>query len=237
MYSRSLVRKVHGIQDIEARYNPFKSNLERVSTIIRSTYYSLADPEDAQHIATLGESTSYYTLQEIRKRMLADPVGRQILHDKPRIRSDVVSVEWLKSLPDNTFGKSYINYMGRNNYVADKRPISEKIVDLELAYIFQRYKEAHDILHAIFDKSSSVYDELVLKWFEFHQTGLASCGLASVMGPLILSTEDKLKLFLKDGPEILEKSRRCKFFMNIYFEKHFEQDYEEFLNYFYQIEK
>lgn len=237
MLTRSFTRKFHGIQDLIAKHNPFKSNLERVQTIFSSTYYSLADPEDAQHIATLGESTSYYTLQAIRQKMLADPVGRQILHDKPRIRSNTVSVEWLKNLPDNTFGKSYIEYMNRNDYVADKRPISQKIVDLELAYIFQRYKEAHDILHSIFNLNSSVYDELVLKWFEFHQTGLVSCGLASVMGPLILSWEDKQKLIFKDGPKIIEQSRRSRFFMNVYFEKHFEQDYDEFLRYFFQIEK
>jgi ubiquinone biosynthesis protein COQ4 len=237
MLFRAMVRNLHGIKDLEAVHNPFTNNLERLQMVASKTYYGLFYPKDASHIARLGEASSYYTLKEIQRRMLADPVGRQILQDKPRIRSDTVSPDWLKSLPDHTFGKSYIVYMERNDYKADERPISEKIGDLELAYIYQRYKEVHDILHSIFNLTSSVYDELVLKWYEFHQTELLSCGLGSTLGPLILSWEQKKKLFLVDGPMILERSRRSKFFMNVYFEKHFEQDYQEFLRYFFQEEK
>ena len=127
--------------------------------------------------------------------------------------------------------------MSRNDFKADDRPIPERIGDIELAYVFERYKEVHDVLHSIMNLSSSVYDELLLKWYEFHQTGLISCGLASVFGPALLSWQDRQKLFLRDGPAILEKSRRSRFFMNVYFEKHFEQDYDEFLKYFFQEEK
>lgn len=237
MLSRVMERKLHGVKDLEAIHNPFKSNFERLQMVASKTYYSLVDPEDPSHIARLAEASSYYTLKEIQRKMLADPIGRQILHDKPRIRSDTVSIDWLKSLPDNTFGKTYIMYMERNDYKSDERPVSEKIGDLELAYIYQRYKEVHDVLHAIFSLTSSVYDELILKWYEFHQTGLLSCGLGSTLGPLILTWEEKKRMFLTDGPNILEKSRRSRFFMNVYFEKHFEQDHQEFLRYFFQEEK
>ena len=237
MLSRAIIRKGHhGIKDLEERYNPFSSNLERYRTIVRSTYFSITDPKNAQHLSRLGEATSFYTLQEIRRRMLADPVGRQILKEKPRIRSDEISSEWLKSLPDNTFGKSYISYMGRNDFKADERPIPEKIEDIELAYVFQRYKEVHDILHSIFNLSSSVYDELLLKWYEFHQTGLLSCGMSAVLAPVLLSWQERQRLFFTDGPAILQESRRSRFFMNVYFEKHFEQDHKEFLKYFFQEE-
>lgn len=237
MLSRAIIRKVHhGIKDLEERYNPFSSNLDRIGTIARSAYLSITDPNNGDHISRMGEATSFYTLQEMRRRMLADPVGRQILKEKPRIRSDEIPIEWLKSLPDNTFGRSYISYMGRNDFKADERPIPEKIGDIELAYVFERYKEIHDVLHSIMNLSSSVYDELLLKWYEFHQTGLLSSGLASMIGPALLSWQDRQKLFFKDGPAILEKSRRSRFFMNVYFEKHFEQDYSEFLKYFFQEE-
>ena len=51
-------------------------------------------------------------------------------------------------------------------FSSDDRPKVKFIPDLELAYIMQRYKETHDILHVLLGFDISVAEELAVKWFE-----------------------------------------------------------------------
>ncbi len=43
--------------------------------------------------------------------MLADPSGKQILLDKPRVTNETWDKEKLISLPENTFGHQYAKWM------------------------------------------------------------------------------------------------------------------------------
>jgi ubiquinone biosynthesis protein COQ4 len=39
--------------------------------------------------------------------------------------------------------------MRKNGFKASERPVVQYVPDLELAYVSQRYKEIHDLLHVI----------------------------------------------------------------------------------------
>lgn len=64
--------------------------------------------------------------------------------------------------------------MKDRDFTSDERPIVKYIPDLELAYVYQRYKEVieyfllqiHDFIHVLLMYDVSVYDEIVVKWFE-----------------------------------------------------------------------
>ena len=67
--------------------------------------------------------------------MLADPVGRQILHDKPRVTSETWNNEEMLALPSDTFGYQYAKWMQSYGYSADERPTAKYVPNLEHAYI------------------------------------------------------------------------------------------------------
>ena len=107
-------------------------------------------------------------------------------------------------------------------YTADERPIAKYVPDIELAYVLQRYKEVHDTCHVLLNYSTSVEEEIAVKWFEMMQTGLPLTALSAFVGPLNLLASGKgLKELNRYLPHILQNSK-SKFFMNVYFEKHFE---------------
>lgn len=64
--------------------------------------------------------------------------------------------------------------MKERDFSSGERPIVKYIPDLELAYVYQRYKEVninkylkiHDFIHVLLMYDVSVYDEIVVKWFE-----------------------------------------------------------------------
>ena len=78
--------------------------------------------------------------------------------------------------------------------------------DTGLAYVMQRYRETHDLIHVIngmgigysmqfrMDTPVTLYlyrllGEIAIKWFEAIQTGLPMCVLSSLGAPVKLSPE------------------------------------------------
>lgn len=58
------------------------------------------------HLA--GEATGTVALRMLADRMIRDTTGKEILQRKPVINRDTVDFTWLRSLPANTFGRSYV---------------------------------------------------------------------------------------------------------------------------------
>jgi len=72
-------------------------------------------------VAALGETTAGPALPRLRDAMLSDPEGRRILRDRPRINSDTVDMAWLASLPENSFGRTYLHWLERCGVTPDTR--------------------------------------------------------------------------------------------------------------------
>lgn len=72
-------------------------------------------------VATLGETTAGSSLPRWRDAMLADPDGRRILRDRPRVNTTTVDMAYLASLPDHTFGATYFRWLERCGVTPDSR--------------------------------------------------------------------------------------------------------------------
>lgn len=110
--------------------------------------------------------------------MLRNPTGRQILRDRPRITSKTMSLEYLRTLPDDSVGRNYAAWLDREGVTPDTRDSVRYIDDEECAYVMQRYRESHDFYHALTGLPVFVEGELALKAFEFANTLLPMTGLA-----------------------------------------------------------
>src|SRR5690349_663896 len=101
-------------------------------------------------VAALGEATATpYFIYRLRDAMLADSTGRRILRDRPRITSKTMRLEYLRTLPGNTVGRSYADWLDREGVTPDTRDRVQYIDDEECAYVMQRYRECHDFYHAV----------------------------------------------------------------------------------------
>lgn len=81
------------------------------------------------------------------------------------------------------------------------------IDDEELAYVMQRYRQAHDFVHTLTGLGVTVEEELALKWFEWVQTGLPMNMLSSLVGPFIVPWEARRRLFNVYVPWALQCGR------------------------------
>lgn len=54
--------------------------------------------------------------------------------------------------------------------------------DPELAYVMTRYREVHDLVHAVFGMPTNMLGEVAIKWIEAINIGLPMCYGGAVFG-------------------------------------------------------
>ncbi|XP_077140746.1 ubiquinone biosynthesis protein COQ4 homolog, mitochondrial [Ranitomeya variabilis] len=201
------------------------SALQKLLLSAGSAVMSLYDPYRHDMIAVLGETTGTLALQNLYEKMSKDPEGMQILQERPRIRMSNLDMDRFRALPDGTFGREYARFLDVNRVTPDTRMPVKFVDDEELAYVAQRYREVHDLLHTLLGMPTNMLGEVVVKWFEAVQTGLPMCMLGAVFGPLRLSTRRKKKL-LELVPWAVQSGRDARCVLSVHYENRWEQTVE-----------
>ncbi|KAL9989547.1 hypothetical protein ACROYT_G004109 [Oculina patagonica] len=199
------------------------SMMQKVLLTAGSAVMALYDPTRADMVATLGETTGLVALKNMHQRMIQDPVGQEILQERPRINSSIIDLDKLRQFPDGLFGREYVRQLDCNRISPDGRDEVKFIDDMDLAYVMQRYREVHDFVHTLAGLSISVPHEIAVKWYEMIQTGLPMCALSSFVAPVRLTSRERAHLRRYYIPWAVYCGYQSKFFMNVYFEKHFEE--------------
>jgi ubiquinone biosynthesis protein COQ4 len=127
---------------------------------------ALRDPLRADYVAAVGDLSSLHVLKDIRRKMQNDPMGREILKDKPRANEETWNQQALLALPETTFGHQYAKWMTRFTFNPENRSPCKYVPELELSYIMQRYRETHDAIHVLLNYDVTVAEELAVKWYE-----------------------------------------------------------------------
>lgn len=178
-------------------------------------------------IAALGEATAQpYFISRLRKAMLSNPTGRQILRDRPRMTSKSLDIPYLRTLSVGTVGHAYVDWLDREGVSPDTRDSVRYIDDAEEAYVMQRYRESHDFFHALTGLPIIAEGEIALKAFEFANTVLPMTGL-SVAAIAKLKPEERTRFFQVYGPWAVRNGLGAEEVINIYWEKEMDTSVEE----------
>ncbi|KAB5560169.1 ubiquinone biosynthesis protein coq4, mitochondrial [Coniochaeta sp. 2T2.1] len=203
------------------------TGIERAALTIGSGLISFFNPRRADTIAAFAEVTATpYFIYRLRDAMLSSPTGRQILRDRPRITSTSLNLEYLRSLPANTVGRTYVAWLDREHVSPDTRSAVRYIADPECAYVLQRYRESHDFYHALTGLPTVREGEVALKAFEFANTLLPMTGL-SVFAAATLKPSERRRFWDIYLPWAVRNGLRAEEVINIYWEKEMETDVDE----------
>ncbi|OON15349.1 coenzyme Q biosynthesis protein Coq4, partial [Opisthorchis viverrini] len=148
--------------------------------------------------------------------------------ERPRIRTNTVDLDRLRKLPPNSFGNAYVAFLDHYKYSPDERHLVQFVDDPDLAYVMQRYREVHDLVHTLLEQPTDMLGEVVVKWVEGIQTGLPMCLTGGFAGSLRLApvqTRNYLNTHLDYALRVGFEGRSL---MNVYFEEHWEQPLDEF---------
>jgi ubiquinone biosynthesis protein COQ4 len=220
---------------------------KRLSLTLQNAATAFSDPTRADAVAAVGELTGLVALQQMRDAMMRDPVGRQILAERPVVSKETIPFETLMAeaavrklaaeqeptdgsdtttannsdAPPITFGQAYGSFLSQHGFDPDERDAVLYIQDPELAYVMLRYRQCHDFWHALTALPPTVTGELGLKWLELFQTGLPLAALSSTVGSLGLSYHQQHVLWNIYLPWARESGKRLPYcaLMNVYYEK------------------
>ncbi|CAG9789027.1 unnamed protein product [Diatraea saccharalis] len=226
-FSISVSKNESFVEEMQKNFIP-TSPFQRTLLAWGSAAVSLLNPYRGDMIACLGEVTGENALNHMKAKMLETSEGSEILWERPRINSKTVSFNKLLDLPENTVGRVYAEFMRDNNITADSRLPVQFISDPELAYIMQRYREVHDLVHATLFMKTTMLGEVTIKWVEGIQTKLPMCINGGIWGAGRLKPKHRhlyLRYYL---PWAIKTGTRAKFMQGIYFEKRWDQDINEF---------
>ncbi|KAM7356662.1 UDP-sugar transporter UST74c-like [Cochliomyia hominivorax] len=194
---------------------------------IGSSIAALVDPKRHDMIACLGETTGEQALQNILYSMKNCDEGQRILQHKPRINTRTVDIEKLRQLPENTLGRVYVKFLDDNQVTPDSRMEVRFMVDPELAYIMTRYRECHDLVHAILDMPTNMLGEVTVKWFEALNNGLPMCYGGAIFGAIRLRPKQRKLYKTEYLPWAIKNGKHAKPLMPVYWEERWEQDIDE----------
>ncbi|XP_076650202.1 ubiquinone biosynthesis protein COQ4 homolog, mitochondrial isoform X2 [Halictus rubicundus] len=204
------------------------TRMQRAVLTVGAAAISFANPFRGDMIACLGETTGSDALVHCHRQMLATPEGRRILEQQPRISSSTVDLDALKRLPAGTVGRIYREFLDANNVSPDSRPLVRFVEDTDLAYVMQRYRETHDIFHAMLLMPTTMLGEVSVKWIEALQLRLPMCWSGAVFGAYRLRPRQR-QMYLKHHlPWAIRTGLNARFILGIYFEERWDQPLEEF---------
>uniref|UniRef100_A0A0N5BR21 Ubiquinone biosynthesis protein COQ4 homolog, mitochondrial n=1 Tax=Strongyloides papillosus TaxID=174720 RepID=A0A0N5BR21_STREA len=173
-------------------------------------------------IAAMSEVTVLPSiLKKIHSRMENDVEGRVILSKKPRVNESTVDRNYLRSLPDGTFGREYERFLEKLKTSPDNRPPVKYIDDLDLLYVMQRYRETHDFTHTILEMKPNMLGEVTVKYFEAIQLGLPMCISAAIFGGARLGPKHRQLFTTYYLPWIVETAIKCRLFIALDWESRF----------------
>lgn len=99
--------------------------------------------------------------------------------------------------------------------------------DADLAYVMQRYREVHDLVHALLAMPTNMLGEVLVKWVEAIQTGLPLCFYGGLFGATRLNGKGK-QFYLNGGLQwALQCGHEADSLLSVFYEQRWEQDLED----------
>src|SRR6184192_2830400 len=145
----------------------------------------LGDSTKTHEIHRVEEITGRPRFRRIQAAMEATPEGRRLLAEQPKLSSELVDYDRLRALPETTFGGAYVRHLDINGITADYQAAATRHVDdPTMAYLMRRFRQTHDVWHALLGLGITGHEEVIIHWFSFGQLRLPVSAMIMLLGTM-----------------------------------------------------
>ncbi len=148
-------------------------------------------------VRVLGDSTKTHEIHRVEeitgrpryRRLLAElqasPEGQRLLAERPELSSDHVDYAGLRTLGPDTLGGAYVRHLDGNGLSADYQAAATRHVDdPDMAYLMRRFRQTHDVWHALLGLGVTGHEEVIIHWFSYGQLRLPVSAMIMVFGTM-----------------------------------------------------
>jgi len=180
----------------------------------------LADSTKTHEIHRVEEITGRPRYRTIQAELEATEEGRRLLAERPELSSELVDYDALRALPASTFGGAYVRHLDNNHITADYQAAATRHVDdPDMAYLMRRFRQTHDVWHALLGIGITGHEEVLIHWFSWGQLRLPVSAMIMVFGSLKhLVTERRWEALRYSTLEAYRKGRDAAPLLGVYWE-------------------
>jgi ubiquinone biosynthesis protein COQ4 len=148
-------------------------------------------------VRVLGDSTKTHEIHRVEeitgrpryRALLAEfarsAEGQRLLAERPELCSQQVDYQALRALPETTFGGAYVRHLDRNGITADYQAAATRHVDdPDMAYLMRRFRQTHDVWHALLGLGIAGHEEVIIHYFSYGQLRLPVSAMVMLFGTL-----------------------------------------------------
>ncbi|MGE3765251.1 MAG: Coq4 family protein [Kofleriaceae bacterium] len=151
----------------------------------RAVLRVLADSDQTSEIHRVEEITGRPRYRRILEETRASSEGARLLAEKPELSSEYVDYDALRKLPADTLGGAYVRHLDNNHITADYQAAKTRHVDdPDMAYLMRRFRQTHDVWHALLGIGITGHEEVIIHWFSYGQLRLPVSALIMVFGTM-----------------------------------------------------
>lgn len=145
----------------------------------------LGDSTKTHEIHRVEEITSQGRMRALMRELAQTPEGRRLMDERPELSSDHVDYDRLRALPASTFGGAYARHLDNNGITADYQAAATRHVDdPDIAYLVRRYRQTHDVWHALLNLGIAGHEEVLVHSFAYGQLRLPVSALVMLFGTI-----------------------------------------------------
>lgn len=185
----------------------------------------LLDSEQTSEIHVAEELTGRAAFARFRDALFDGPEGRALLAERPELTSKQVDFDALRRLPAGTLGHEYVAHLDRHGLSADSQAAPTRYVDdEEVAYLMRRFRQTHDVWHALTRLGTSGHEEVLIHAFSFGQLRLPVSAMIVFFGGIKHMVLEARWRTLREGMrDAWRAGRDATPLLPVYWERHWEE--------------
>ncbi|MEM7099952.1 MAG: Coq4 family protein [Pseudomonadota bacterium] len=175
---------------------------KRIQPIValRALRRLIADPEQTEEVFNVIDALSGPSLENGLVRFKSLPVGQRILRENVVLLDTLRDRGYLSTLPKNSLGAHYLDFVIRENLTADGLVEASETVgyddtDKELNLFGNRQRDMHDLWHTVTQYGRDTLGEACLLAFTYAQTRNRGLGVICLAGCLELRQNYGMEVF------------------------------------------
>lgn len=148
----------------------------------------IANPTHTHEVFTIIRALSGPDLIKGLRRFKRTAVGQRILSERRSLLAALNDRDYLASLPANSLGRHYLNFVVSENITADgladasEEDISYREMDADLGLYATRQRDMHDLWHTLTQYGRDELGEACLLGFTYAQNQNRGIGLIALAG-------------------------------------------------------
>lgn len=153
--------------------------------VARAVVRVLRDSERTEEIHCVEELTGRTRYRRYLDAMRHDPEIQVLLRERPELSTARLDFDALRALPEHTLGGHYVRHLDRHHLTADSQATDTRYEnDPDIAYLMRRFRQTHDVWHALLELGTQGHEEVIIHAFSWGQLRLPVSAMVVLFGTL-----------------------------------------------------